>query len=143
MRKIEVLQNSAIRIISNDYGHVSPHYQTFNILKLKDNITLKNCLLIHDFINKKLPPSFNNYFITCEDLHTITTRNALKGYIFVPDVDTVSYGRKSIKHQAILSWNHLSELYPDQDFIRMPRNKFSKLVKTHFIESYFSTQPDP
>ena len=142
IKKIEVLQNSAIRIISNDYGHVSPYYHAYNILKLKDNIVLKNCLLIHDYFNKNLPISFRNYFTTCEDLHAIITRNTHKGFMFVPDVDTVSYGRKSVKHQAILSWNYLSELYPDNDFIKMPRNSFIKLIKKHFIDSYMSTQPD-
>ena len=71
------------------------------------------------------------------------TRNAQKGFMFVPNVDTVSYGRKSIKHQAILSWNYLSEVYPDHDFIGMPRNNFIKLIKKHFIDSYFGNQPDP
>ena len=103
LRKIEVLKNGALRIISNDYGHISPHYKALNILKLKDTITLKNCLLLNDFINKKLPNSFNDYFTTCKDLHTINTRSASKGHIFAPDVDTVTYGRKSNKHQAILS----------------------------------------
>ena len=106
LRKVEVLQNGALRIISNDYGHVSPHYKALNILKFKDNITLKNCLLLHDFINKKLPNSFNNYFTTCKDLHTINSRSASKGHIFVPDIDTITYGRTSIKHQPILSWNY-------------------------------------
>ena len=140
LRKIETLQNSAIRIISNDYGHVTPHYHALNILKLKDNVTLKNCILLHDFLNKKLPISFDNYFTTCEDLYTINTRNAQKGHIFVPNVDSVTYGRKSIKHQAILSWNYLSKLYPDKSFITMPRNTFIKLIKKHFINSY-STIP--
>ena len=60
LRKVEVLQNVTLRIILNHYGHVSPHYKALNILILKDNIKLKNCLLHHDFINNKLPSSFNN-----------------------------------------------------------------------------------
>ena len=136
LRKVEVLQNGALHVISNDYGHVSPHYKAFNILKLKDNITLKNCLLLHDFINKKLPSSFNNYFTTCEDLHSINTRSASKGHIFAPDVDTVTYGSKSIKHQAILSYNYLTGLYPEVNFFSMARNKFKKIIKQHFINSY-------
>ena len=113
-----------------------------NILKLKDNITLKNCLLLHDFINKKLPTSFSNYFTTCDDLHTIKTRNASKGHIFIPDVDTVTFGRKSIKHQAILSWNYLTDIYPEENFLSMPRYRFSKLIKQHFINSYTSITLD-
>ena len=120
------------------YGHVSPHYKTLNILKFKDKITLKTGLLFHDFINKKLANSFNNYFTTCKDLHTINTRSASKGHIFVPDVDTVTYGRKSIKHQAILSWNYLIDLYPMENFISMSRYKFKQFIRQHFTNSYLS-----
>ena len=28
---------------------------------------------------------------------------------------------KSIKHQAILSWNYLTDVYPKEDFVRMPK----------------------
>ena len=87
------------------------------------SVTLKHCLLIHDFINKKLPNSFNDYFTTCKDLHTINTRSESKGHIFAPDVYMVTYGRKSIKHQAILSSNYLTDLYPAENFTLMPRNK--------------------
>ena len=96
------------------------------------------CLLLHDFINKKLPNSFSNYFTTCKDLYTINTRSASKGHIFVPDVDTVTYGRKSIKHQAILSWNYLIDLYPMENFISMSRFKFKQFIRQHFTNSYLS-----
>ena len=139
LRKVEVLQNGALHIISNDYEHVSPHYKSLNILKFKDNTTLKNCLILHDFINKKLPTSFNNYFTTCKDLHTINTRSASKGRIFAPHVDTATYGRKSVTHEAILSWNFLTDLYPAENFTLMPINKFKQFIKVHFTNSYIGT----
>ena len=41
----------------------------------------------------------------------------------LPDIDTITYGRKSIKHQAILSWNYLTDLYLDNKFILISRYK--------------------
>jgi hypothetical protein len=141
LKKIEVLQNSAIRTISNIYGHTSPAYKALNILKLKDSITLKNCLLIHDFMNKKLPESFNNYFILRDNLCTINTRNALKGHFFMPEVATVTYGRKAVKHQAILSWNYLIDMYPDESMSSMSRKKLTTFITKHFISSYSEATP--
>ena len=65
MNKIQVLQNNAMRLISfadNFRDHVSPIYQNYNLLKIKDLISLKNMLLIHDYFKNKLPNSFNGYF---------------------------------------------------------------------------------
>ena len=42
--------------------HVTPFYHSLKLLKLEDNITLKNCLFVHDFLNGKLPDSFEKYF---------------------------------------------------------------------------------
>ena len=53
--KIQVLQNNALRLISfaPDYkDHTTPIFKKLNLLKIKDLITLKNVLLIHDFFNK-------------------------------------------------------------------------------------------
>ncbi len=54
-----------MRIISfaHDFrDHVSPIYTNYNLLKIKDLIDLKNVILVHDYLNKKLPDSFDGYF---------------------------------------------------------------------------------
>ena len=96
--KIKVLQNRAVKLISQDYSdilteiivqrdsndlqddtdadssdeeevsdvfeviHVTPFYHSLKILKFEDNLTLKNCLFVHDFLNNNLPESFDNFF---------------------------------------------------------------------------------
>ena len=77
LHKIETLQNSAIRIICNNYDErLSAQYKSLKILKLKDHIVLKNCLLVNDYINNKLPSSFDEYFHTQKQQHSIITRTA-------------------------------------------------------------------
>jgi hypothetical protein len=65
INKIQTFQNNAMRIISfskDVRDHVSPIYADFNLLKIKDLIYTKNILLIHDYLNNKLPDSFDGYF---------------------------------------------------------------------------------
>ena len=105
-----------------------------NLLKLKDNITLKNCLLVHDYINQKLPESFDKYFILQSELNTIHTRQSSKGSLFMPHVTTEKYGVRSIKHQAICAWNHM--IFLNHDLTLVSKIELNFLIKKHFTESY-------
>ena len=65
IRKIQTLQNNALRIITfaPDFrDHVTPLYANQNILKIKDLISLKNLQLIHDYFKNKLPSTFNDFY---------------------------------------------------------------------------------
>ena len=91
--KISIIQKNALRIISFS----DP---LFKKLKIKDNITLQNCLLVHDFINNKLPKSFKNTFNKLKDFHTLNTKNAMAGNVYIPFLKTSlkSIYRKSIEN---------------------------------------------
>ena len=65
INKIQTLQNNALRLItftSNFRDHVTPIYAEQNILKIKDLISLKNLLLVHDYFKNKLPLTFDGYY---------------------------------------------------------------------------------
>ena len=166
--KVHVLQNNALRLITfaPDFrDHVTPLYIKLKLLKIKDLIILKSLLLIHDYFNKKLPISFNEYFILdkekllykMEDIRATQIPEKFKDYIFTeqnmhpqenpfpgqlfkPDYESVRYGRDSLKISAINSWNYLNSKYcklnPHNDFISMPRNAFKKLIISDFVEGY-------
>ena len=140
--KIKINQNNALRLVSfatSFRDHVSPIYNRYEILKLRDHVTLQNLLLIHDFFNGKLPNSFKNYFTLASDLHNHGTRGALRGLMWAPNIQSVHYGRNSIRNQAILSWNNFIKEFPaETDFLNFSRAKFKKCVSNHFIESYNS-----
>ena len=72
---ISIIQKNAVRIITfaEFNAHTDPIFKKLRILKIKDHITLQNCLLVYDFINNKLPKSFNKAFVKVKDIHTITT----------------------------------------------------------------------
>ena len=143
--KIRVNQNNALRLVSfatSFRDHVSPIYHNYKLLKLRDYVTLQNLLLIHDFFNNKLPASFQGYFTLTSEIHNHGTRGALQGQIWAPNIDTVRYGRNSIKNQAILSWNNFVKDFPaETDFLTFPRVKFKRKVISHFVESYAPLDP--
>ena len=108
------------------YDHISPIYHDLKVLKLKDNITLKNCLLIHDQLNNQLPKGFDTFYKECDNIYTINTRGTSKGKIFVPIFYSSMYGGKSLKIQSILSWNYLIDLFPNSKFKDMTKNELKK-----------------
>ena len=109
-KKIARLKKKAVRIItfSGPIDHTEPIFKKLNRLKLKDNISLYNCLLIHDQTRNLLPSNFDGYFTPCSELYEADTRMAA-GSLFIPSVQSQTYGRQSIKLSAIHTWNHLCE----------------------------------
>ena len=108
--KISIIQKNTLRIISfaEFNAQTDPLFKKLKILKIKDNITLQNCLLVHDFINNKFPKSFTNTFNKLKDVHTINTRNAMAGNVYIPLLKTTRYGLKSIYRKSIENWNYLT-----------------------------------
>ena len=169
--KIQVLQNNALRLITfaPDFrDHVTPIYNELKLLKIKDLITLKNLLLIHDFFNYKLPTSFENFFILDKDKHIYEIddvrptkipekfndylltepqmqpqENPIPGQLYKPEYGTVRYGRDSLKITSINYWNYLNRKIhkenPKNDFISMPRKKFKDVVVKDFLGQYESS----
>ena len=134
------LQKCALRIMSfaKKDAHTEPLFKEFKILKIVNQITLLNCLLIHDHSRNLLPNSYQNFFIPCEDLHTSETTNSAGGLIFVPFCNSTTYGRKSIKISAILQWNHLSEIL-EKNLLSLNRYNLKALLTSHFLDSYSSS----
>ena len=97
---------------------------------------MKNCLLANDYINNKLPTSFDEYFLTQKQQHSVITRGTSKGHLFIPNVNTVRYGRKSITHQTILSYNFFIDKYPNVDFTNIQLYQLKTLVKKHYLNTY-------
>ena len=70
----------------------------------------------------------------------MVTRQSAIGSLFMPVIESERYGRQSIKHQAILAWNQILRIFPNEDFYTISRIKFKRVIKDHFIALY---QSDP
>ena len=134
--KISNLQKRALRIISfSRYDCPSePIFKYYKILKLKDQISLYNCLLIHDYSRNLLPSSFDNFFTLCTELHNNDTRRQA-GCVFVPHYNSNRYGRQSIKLSCILNWNHLSEVL-NQNLLSLTKPNLKKSITQYFLSTY-------
>ena len=145
-KKIQTLQNRALRLVSfsdnsENAIRTCDLYKNLKLLKLNDLVTLKNMLFIHDYFNKNLPESFKNYFQLSKDLHGHSTRNASTCHIFVPQTESVKYGRKSFKMKAITAWNALCDNFKEQNFINLSKPKLKKIIIDHLLSKY--THDDP
>ena len=140
VNKIFTLQKSALRLISfSDFrAHSNPLFRENRILKLKDQITLENCLMIHDYLNNRLPSSFENYFNTTKHLYNcdLRTRNSEAGCVFIPFVNTTKYGLNSIKRKAIIAWNHLARLFIGINMSKLSRNNLKIKIRNILLETY-------
>ena len=140
-KKIQTLQNRAVRLISFAYEspvhiHTVDLYKQQKLLKFSDLVTLKNLLFVHDYLNKSVPDCFDGYFILEKDLYHQNTRNAVNSKLFKPYRDSTKYGLKSFKLTTISSWNELCDAHPNCNFPTLSKSKFKNLVINHFLESY-------
>lgn len=64
MKKINVLQKRALRVIENvkNLSHTSSLFRKHNILKLKDMADFNQAIFMYKYTNNLLPISFNNLF---------------------------------------------------------------------------------
>ena len=138
MKNIFIIQKNALRIMSFSEFRApsSSLFSKYKILKINDQITLANCLLVHDFINNKLPKSFENTFKSLKDLNTISTRNSTSGCLYVPGVSSTRYGLNSIVRKSIISWNFFANKFKDTKINNMTRNILTNKIKNYFLSTY-------
>ncbi len=138
MNNIFTLQKNALRIMSfSEFrSSSSPLFSKYKILKINDYITLSNCLLVHDYLNNKLPKSFENTFQKLEELIPITTRNSKLGCLFIPSIVSTRYGINSITRKSIISWNFFANKFKETKICNMTRYKLKNEIKDYFISTY-------
>ena len=89
--------------------------------------------MAYDFINKKLPRSFNNTFSEWKDIHSIETRISNAGNLYTPYTNTTRYGLDSIYRKSIGAWNHFNKQLKDKNLNNLPRYKLKKLITEQIL----------
>jgi hypothetical protein len=131
------LQNRALRIISFSEFHTNsnPLYANLRILKLTDQIVLQNCLFVHDALNKVSPLCFHIYFSQVKDIHSISTKSAVLGCLYVTTRGTIKYGLNSITNKCISNWNEITNTF-NYELLTLSRYKLKSNIKLYFTQSY-------
>ena len=103
-----------------------------------------NCLFVHDYLNGKLPKSFDNTFTKLSDVHVpvgsinykVSTINSELGCLQLPRVLTSTYGLNSIYRNSIVNWNTYVKLFKNDNIVNMSKNRLKDMIMNHMISSY-------
>ena len=87
-------------------AHSAPLFLKSKILNIPDKIKIENCLFISKYVNNKLPPIFNSWFIFSSTCHNYETSFAAKGHLKIPTVTTTTYGKAAFISMATKMWNN-------------------------------------
>ena len=98
--KLASIQNKPVKLI--DEGHVLESsiqfYAKLKILKLLDLYKFKTAKLVHDYMNRKLPPSFSGYFNKSCDVSNYSTRTSENPYNLYKPLFHNNRMQRSIKY---------------------------------------------
>ena len=136
-KRISKLQDRALRIItfSDFHAECNPLYADLNIIKLADQVTLQNCLFVHDTLKKVSPICFDDYFTLTKTIHSLNTKNSNLGCLFVTSNNTVTYGLHSITSKCISDWNKITKKF-NLDLLTIKRYKLKYNIKLFFNQCY-------
>ena len=99
---------------------LEPIFKIFNILKVKDQIALFNCLFIHNRTHNLLPSNFNDSSCLVQ-ICMILTQGEGAGCLFTPQYSSNTYDRQSVQVSVILVWNNLCKTL-DMVFLKLKKN---------------------
>ena len=127
------LQKNIVRAISFEpfRSHSSPIFKDLTILKLSDVFHLKLLTFVYESIHKISPSCFHDFFCLSLYVHQYSTRQAIRGNIYLTQKNTVRYGLSSIRYLGAKLWNVL----PDNIGTANSKLTFKSKLKTHFLEN--------
>ena len=81
-------------------------------MKVDDIIKSQQLKLIFEFKNNRLPLELQKLFKFTNQKHSYETTSASKEFLFIPQINTVSHGNKSIKYRSPYLWNEICKNNP-------------------------------
>ena len=128
------LQKKVIQTIAfkDKYAHTIPLFHEFKMLKLADVHSLKLLCFIFDCSRGFSIEPFNEIFTPLQLVHNYNTRQSSKGNLFISNVNTTQFGKRSAKYAGATLWNNLP---PSIREIRSSRY-FKKQLSEFYLCSY-------
>ena len=132
INKLQVLQNKAIRIITNSHWQspITPQYRKLKVLKIADLYTYEIAKLMHQHSKNMLPTCFSNFFCPLSEVHERQTRSTSKNNLCLPKFST-SRCQRSLRYQGVKIWNSLKPNLRNQSVKR-----FKVSMKNLLLENY-------
>ena len=141
INRLFILQKKALRLIhfKERNAHTAPLFFRSKIVKLPDKIKIENCLFISKYVNNKLPPIFNSWFIFSSTFHNYETSFAAKGHLKIPTVTTATYGKGAFISMATKTWNNTQSQIKDPMINTFSPNKL-KISLFDLYLNFYQTQ---
>ena len=134
---IKVLQKKCMRIINFApfNSHTNNLFKSDKILKFDDVIKFEQLKIIYEFKSNSLPNDLSNLFIENKDINCHFTRNVANEGIYIPQIQTKSFGTNSLKYSAAVLWNnHLKNDVKINTFTSL--YSFKKYLKKFYLSNY-------
>ena len=140
INQLFILQKKALRLIhfKERNAHTAPLFFKSKIVKLPDKIKIENFLFISKYVNNKLPPIFNSWFIFSSTCHNYETSFAAKGHLKIPTVTTTTYVKGAIISMATKTWNNTQNQIQDPMINTFSPNKL-KIFLFDFCLNLYQT----
>ena len=119
-------------------AHTAPLFFK-SIVKLPNKTKIQNCLFISKYVNNKLHPIFNSWFIFSSTFHNYETSFAAKGHLKIPTVTTTTYGKGAFISMATKTWNNTQRQIKDLMINAFSPNKL-KIFLFHCYLNLYQTQ---
>ena len=107
-------------------------------MKLPVKIKTENCLFISKYVNNKLPPIFNSWFIFSSTCHNYETSFAAKGHLKIPTVTTATYGKGAFISMATKTWNSTPSQIKDPMINTFSQNKLKMFLFDFYLNLYLT-----
>ena len=132
--KLQILQDKAIRIISNCNRRTSitPFYHKLGILKIPELYKFEIAKLMHQHSKQNLPPTISNLFKPLSNIHNRITTSVSLNHIYVEKFSTLRCQR-SIKYQGAKIWNAIPLELRDQSYRNFKLNYKKILLERYQI----------
>ena len=138
IHRIFILQKKALRLIHfNELNaHSAPLFFKSKTVTLPDKIKTENCLFISKYVNNKLPPIFNSWFIFSSTCHNYETSFAAKGHLKITTIATTTYHKGAFISMAAKTWNNTRNQIKDPMINTFSPNKLKNFLFDFYLNLY-------
>ena len=138
INRLFILQKKALRTLhyKQHNEHSTPLFLDAKIIKIPDKVKIENCLMISKYFHKKLPSTFDEWFMLSSNSHRYETSFASYGNLKIPSVKTTSYGKSSFISMAVKTWNTLQMEFKNNNLNSYSQNQLKTLLIQYFLDSY-------
>ena len=113
LNRIGTLQNCAMKLMAFKSPRDSANelYANLSVLKFSDMVHLQNVLFLDKLSRDEMPEPIKRIFAV-DFAHALPTRAENTGLLNLPIVETTCFGKKSIRFNAVSSWNYIQSMLP-------------------------------